>query len=318
MSLVPTPYAQLLSLIDNARCCRWGKLDLTTLADLAAARRVQVCMCAVTSMCAVRDEPSATGKPRPPQDAVGLGYATDAEALAAAVHGLDQLADRLDSFVEGEIVLGAQPFQLRTYASGASEKELESVSCVGFSLSSQAAVPLAVTFRLRVFTQHSDTFGEESTAFDEQLVSYHCVQRLEFSDSWWCDKWISRDSLTPFPESLKLQFDQISIMTLEHMYRPLPTTPRLNAQEVVRAEADRDSCGVVAHVMGLHGFMGALSETKESLSTGSFILANSSWSLSIQQIDGVGLTADSVHEAHVSRGAIAVDCESCTRLFPIS
>ena len=281
------------------------------LAELAAARRVLVCLCGVSSICAVRDEPVAPGIPRTPAGSIGsgLGYATDAGAVAAVVHGLDQLPNRPDSFVEGGLVLGTQPFQLRAYASGASDRERESASCIGFSLTSQAAAPLAITFRLRVFVEHSDAHEHDGVRHEKQLVSYHCVQRLDLAGSWWCDNWISRESLNPFPESLKLQFDQISIMTLEHIFQPVPTTPRLTSQQLALAEANRQACGVVAHVTGLHGLVAAFSDTKEALSTESFFLAGSSWTLAIQQTDSVGLAAESTHEAHISRAAIAVDCK---------
>jgi hypothetical protein len=276
------------------------------------AQRVRVCLSAVSSICAVRDELALPGIPRTPQGSAGsgLGYATDAEAVAAVVHGLDQLADRLDSCVEGGLVLDTQPFQLRAYASGASDRERESASCVGFSMTSQAPVPLAITFRLRVFVEHSDACEHVGARLDKELVIYHCVQRLGLSETWWCDAWISRESLSPFPKALKLQFDQISIMTFDQTFRPVPTTPRLNSQQLALAEANREACGVVAHVTGLYGLMAALSDTKEALSTGSFVLAGSSWTLAIQQIDGAGLAAESSHEARVSKSAIAVDCES--------
>jgi hypothetical protein len=259
----------------------------------------------------VRDEPAAPDIPRPTRGSIGsgLGYATDAEAVAAVVHGLDQLPNRPDSFVEGGLVLGTQPFQLRAYASGTSGRERDSASCVGFSLTSQAPAPLAITFRLRVFIEHADAHEYDGVRHDKQLVSFHCVQRLELSGSWWCENWISRASLNPFPESLKLQFDQISIMTLEQIFQPVPTTPRLNSQQLALAEANRQACGIVAHVTGLHGLVAALSDTKEASSTESFILAGSSWTLAIQQTDSVGLAAESIHEPHISRGAIAVDCK---------
>jgi hypothetical protein len=41
-------------------------------------------------------------------------------------------------------------------------------------------VPLAITFRLRVFINNADTTEVGDTHGDEQMVSYHCVQRLEF------------------------------------------------------------------------------------------------------------------------------------------
>ena len=270
-------------------------------------------------MCAVRDEPASPGQLSTPQKPAGsgLGYATDAEAVAAVVHGLDQLADRLDSFVEGDLVLGAQPFRLRTYASGATDKELESASCVGFSLSSQAAVPLAITFRLRVFINNADTTEVGDTHGDEQMVSYHCVQRLEFSESWWCDTWIPRASLDTVPESLKLQFDQISIMTLDHVFQPVPTMPKLSAEQLSFAEASREAHGVVAHVTGLHGLMAALNDTKGALSSRSFIVAGSSWTLAVQQIDGFALSVESGVGAHISGGTIAVDCASSHHLLAL-
>lgn len=260
----------------------------------------------------MRDEFALPGIPRTPQGSggSGLGYATDAEAVAAVVHGLDQLADNLDSFVESGLVLDTQPFQLRVYASGASERERESASCVGFSMTSQAPVPLALTFRLRVFIEHANAREHPAARPEKELVSYHCVQRLGLSESWWCDAWISRASLSPVPDALKLQFDQISIMTLDQLFRPVPTTPRLDPQQLALAESNRESCGVVAHVTGLYGLMAALSDTKEALTTESFVLAGSSWTLAIQQTDGAGVAAESSHEAHISRGAIAVDCES--------
>ena len=105
-------------------------------------------------------------------------------------------------------------------------------------------------------------------------------------------------------------------MTLEHIFEAVPTTPRLTAEQLAHAEASRESCAVVAHVTGLHGLVAALGDTKEALSTEMFTLADSSWTLAVQQIDVVGLTADFSGEAHISRGAIAVDCESRLYYLP--
>lgn len=113
---------------------------------------------------------------------------------------------------------------------------------------------------------------------------------------------------------MKLQFDQISIMTFDQMFQPVPTTPRLDSQQLALAESNRKACGVVAHVTGLYGLMAALNDTNEALTTESFVLAGSSWTLAIQQTDGAGVTAESSPGAHISRGAIAVDCESSRQL----
>ena len=290
----PSPFHTARS---HARCCRrrWGKLDLVALPRLTAARNVRVHLCEAASLCALGGRPGdrsmAPG---------GLGYATNAEAVAAAVHGLDQLPDELDSFVEGDLILGTHPFRLRAYASGSADnKEQETASCVGFSLSSQAAVPLAVTFRMRVFV-------DDTLADGHGLVSYHCVQRLELSETWWCGTWIPRSSMDPVPKSLRLQFDQISILTLEHVFQPVPTVPALSAEQLAVAEASREPTGVVAHVTGLRAMVAALNDSREALTSRSFVLAGSSWTLAIQKIDEFGLAAES-GGTHISGGNLAVD-----------
>ena len=267
----------------------WGKLDLATLGDLAGAKRVRAQLGGVCTMCAVGADPErAPAWPSTPMRGGG-----SREVAAVAVCGLATLPAVLDSFVEGELELGPHPFRLRVYAAGSEHRQGASESCVGFSVHSQAATPVSVTFRMRVC--HAVTDASEVDASEVELAEHRCVEVFEFSSTWWGDSWIPRASLQPaLPECLLLRFDQHSAL-LADICPPMPTPsptavrPALAAARQPTAPAN---AVVRARCAGLSGLLAALHDCENPLSTGTFELAGSAWTVAIRQIDLIGLAAE--------------------------